>query len=103
VSSALPQLRSGVGATLRDRPRELADQPRIALVDDLEAIIGVLDRVLAGPLLIPDLDEALVPPEEAPAKPPLELRSHEQIIFYQSGAVGGKGRPSLEMAPGAAS
>src|SRR5215470_5875554 len=61
-------LRSGLGAALRDRPRELADQPRIALLDDLEAVIGVLDRVLAGPLLIPDLDDALVPPEEAPAR-----------------------------------
>src|SRR5215467_8889784 len=87
-----PPLRSGLGAALRDRPRELADQPRIALVDDLEAVIGVLDRVLARPLLIPDLDDALVPSEESPAKPPPELRSHEQILFYQSGAAGGKGR-----------
>src|SRR5262249_43052996 len=44
-----PPLRSGLGAALRDRPRELADQPRIALLDDLEAVIGVLDRVLAHP------------------------------------------------------
>src|SRR5215831_20834637 len=95
-----PPRRSDLAAALRDRPRELADQPRIALLDDLEAVIGVLDRALAGPLLIEDLDDALVPPEEAPAKPPPELRSHEQILFYQSGAAGGKGRPSLEMAPG---
>src|SRR5262249_34668716 len=102
VTSPLPQ-RSGLAVALRSLLRELAelaDQPRIALLDDLEAVIGVLDRVLAGPLLIPDLDDALVPPEESPAKPPPGLRSHEQILFYQSGAAGGKGRPSLEMAPG---
>src|SRR5262245_22120342 len=63
----VPPPRSGLGAALRDRPRELADQPRIALLDDLEAVVGVLDRVLAGPLLVPDLDDALVP-EEPPVR-----------------------------------
>src|SRR5262245_10901385 len=62
-----PPRRSGLGAALRDRPRELADQPRIALLDDLEAVVGVLDRVLAGSLVVPDLDDALVP-EERPAR-----------------------------------
>src|SRR5262249_19409913 len=67
VTRALP-LRSGLGAALRDRPRELADQPRIALLDDLEAVVGVPDRILAGSLFVPDLDDALVPVQEAPAR-----------------------------------
>src|SRR5262249_9186363 len=67
VTRALP-LRSGLGAALRDRPRELADQPRIALLDDLEAVVGGPDRILAGSLFVPDLDNALVPVQEAPAR-----------------------------------
>src|SRR5262249_31629357 len=67
VTRALP-LRSGLGAALRDRPRKLADQPRIALLDDLEAVVGVPDRILAGSLFVPDLDDALVPVQEAPAR-----------------------------------
>src|SRR5262249_25766558 len=54
-------LPSGPAAALRDRPRELADQPRIALLDDLEAVVGVPDRILAGSLFVPDLHAALVP------------------------------------------
>src|SRR5262245_10746918 len=84
-----PPLRSGLGAALRDRPRELADQPRIALLDDLEAVVGVLDRVLAGPLLIPDLDDALVPPEEAPAR---GLERHARQLLLDPAVL-----PELEL------
>src|SRR5215831_13960046 len=79
----VPPPPSGLGA------RELADQPRIALLDDLEAVIGVLDRVLAGPLLIPDLDDALVPPEEAPAR---GLERHARQLLLDPAVL-----PDLEL------
>src|SRR5262245_12054553 len=60
-----PPLRSGLGAALRDRPRELADQPRIALLGDLESSVSWPGR-LPDPFssqistILPELDPPVV-------------------------------------------
>src|SRR5262245_21109674 len=49
---------------------ELADQPPVAPTDDLELVLGVPHRIAAAPVVVPDLDHAVVRPVEEPVSRP---------------------------------